>query len=273
MRVHAWSRPLADAQRLAGAGIAVHRTAASAAAEADLVVTMAPDAEAIKSFATGPDGFLEAMRPGAVWVQCSTIGVRAADGLAALAERHGVTHVDAPVLGSREPAERGELVMLASGPDEAIDRCVPLFAAIASSVVRLGATGNGSRMKMVTNTWIVSAVASVAESIALAEALELDPQLFLRAVEGTAMDMGYLQIKGAMIAGRSYPVQMSLANGAKDARLALEAARERELPARMIAAAEEMMRAAVDAGHAGEDMAAAFHAATANAHADAGGKR
>ena len=269
--VHAWSLPVEDAQRLAPDGIRVHQTAASAVLDADFVVTMVPDAEAIESFAQGPNGFLGAMGPDSVWVQCSTVGVAPADRLAALASEHEVTFVDAPVLGSKEPAERGELILLASGPDEALDRCGPLFEAVSERVVRLGPAGTGSRMKMVTNAWIMSAVAAVAEAMALAEALQLDGGQFLEAIAGTAMDMGYAQIKGEMIGRREYPLQMSLANGAKDARLALEAARDEGLPARLLAATAQVMQAGCEAGHADDDMAAAFHGALAPIPADPGG--
>jgi len=261
--VTAWSRPLSDAEPLADDGITVHPTAAAATEGADLVVTMVPDAEAIESFAHGPDGFLTWLDADAVWVQCSTVGVEGADRLTALAERHGVSIVDAPVLGSKDPAERGELIMLASGSDAALVRCAPLFDAIASDVLRLGPVGQGSRMKMVTNTWIMATVASLAESMALAEALGLDGRVFLQAIEDTAMDQEYAQSKGGMIAARNYPVTMSLDNGVKDARLALAAARQVGLPGRVIAAAAELMQEAADAGHGGDDMAAAFHAAVA----------
>lgn len=264
LAVRAWSRPLSDAERLAGDGVAVAGTAAGATSGAQLVVTMVPDAEAIESFATGDDGFLAAMGPGAIWIQCSTVGVAPADRLVALAVKHGVTIVDAPVLGSKEPAERGELVMLASGDDEAIDRCSPFFEAIARRVLRLGPAGQGSRMKMVTNGWIMSSVAAIAEAMALAEALDLDSRLFPDAIAGTPMDMGYAQTKGRMIADRRYPVQMTLGNGAKDARLVRETAWTHGLPARIIAATAELMQAAVRDGWADEDMAAAFHAAVAD---------
>ena len=269
--VTAWSRPLADAEPLLAEGIAVRATAAAAVDGADLVVTMVPDAAAIESFAEGPDGFLDAMAPDAVWVQCSTVGVEAADRLVALAERHAVTIADAPVLGSKVPAEQGELIMLASGSDAALDRCTPLFDAVASEVVRVGPAGKGSRMKMVTNTWIMAAVASVAEAMALAEALDVDGGLFLRAIAGTAIDMGYAQSKGAMIVAREFPVHMSLDNGAKDARLALAAARDHGLPGSVIAAVAELMQKAADAGHGGVDMAAAFHAAVARKQGETGG--
>jgi 3-hydroxyisobutyrate dehydrogenase len=263
LETRAWSRPLSDAERLADDGVAVAPGPAAAAAGAQLVVTMVPDAEAIESFATGADGFLEAMDQDAVWIQSSTVGVEPADRLIALAAEHGVTIVDAPVLGSKDPAERGELVLLASGEPAALERCGPFFSAVAQRVLKLGPAGAGSRLKMVTNGWIMSAVAAIAESMALAEALGLDGRRFLDAIEGMPMDMGYAHIKGEMIAVRQFPVQMTLAHAVKDASLALEAARGQDLPARVIGAAAELMSAAAAAGWEAEDMAAAFHAAVA----------
>lgn len=261
--VRAWSRPLSDAERLVADGITVAETAAAATRGAELVVTMVPDAEAIDSFSSGPDGFLEAMGPDAVWIQSSTVGVAPADRLIITAREHGRSIVDAPVLGSKDPAERGELVILASGDHAAIRRCAPFFEAVAHRVLVVGPAGSGSRLKMVTNSWIMSAVAAIAESFALAEALDVDVGVFLDAIAGTQMDMGYAHVKGTMIARRTYPVQVTLANAAKDARLALAAARERGLPARVIAAATELMQAAVADGWAEHDMAAAFNAAVA----------
>jgi 3-hydroxyisobutyrate dehydrogenase len=261
--VRAWSRPLEDAARLAGEGIAVAPTAATAVRGAGLVVTMVPDADAIESFSYGPEGFLDAIGPDAIWVQSSTVGVAPTDRLIDAASRHGVTIVDAPVLGSREPAERGELVILASGEENAVERCKPLFDALARRVLKLGPAGSGSRMKMVTNNWIVSSVAAIAESVALAEALGLDGRTFLDALDGTNMDMAYAQTKGGMMLTRDYPVQMTVANAVKDGRLALAAAREHRLPARVIAAATELMESAAADGWAWQDMAAAFQAALA----------
>lgn len=256
--VRAWSRPLSDAERLAADDVAVCATPAEACTGAQLVVTMVPDAAAIESFA---EEMLAAMEPGAVWIQSSTVGVAPADRLVELAAARGVAFVDAPVLGSKAPAEAGELVMLASGEHDDIARCGPFFDAVARRVLVLGEAGRGSRLKMVTNAWIMSAVAAIAESVALAESLGLDGHTFADALSGTPMDMGYVQIKGPMMAERAYPVQISLANGLKDAALALEAARAAGLPARVATAAADMFGEAIAAGLGAEDVAAAVHAA------------
>jgi len=261
LTVRGWSVPLAEAERLAADGVEPFPTAAAATAGADIVVTVVPDAAAIESFAGGEDGFLSALGPEAIWVQCSTVGVAPADRLVTLADEHGATIVDAPLLGSKEPAERAELIMLASGEDEAIDRCQPLFDAISRRVVRLGKAGNGSRMKMVTNGWIMTTVAATAEAMALAEALGVPGEGFLEGIAGTALDNGYAQIKGRMVLDRSFPAAMRLANGAKDARLVSEATREAGLSGLVIAAAAELMARGLELGHAEEDMGATYFAA------------
>jgi 3-hydroxyisobutyrate dehydrogenase len=151
--------------------------------------------------------------------------------------------------------------MLASGDAAAIELCRPFFSAVSARVLSLGPAGAGSRLKMVTNGWIMSAVCAIAEAMALAEALGVDGRRFLEALDGMPMDMGYAQIKGEMIANRSYPVQLSLANGLKDVSLSLEAARAQGLPARVTGAAVDLMEAATAAGWGAEDIAAAFNAA------------
>jgi 3-hydroxyisobutyrate dehydrogenase len=260
MRVTAWSRPLDDAARLRTEGVRVADSPREAASGADVVVTMAPDAEAISSFAAGAEGFLAAAGRG-VWTQCATVGLDGCERLAALAADAGVTFVDAPVLGTREPAERGELVVLASGPDDALDRCAPLFDAIGRRTLWLGAAGAGTRLKLVANDWIVGCVAVLAETMALADALGVEGAIFLDAIEGSAVDMGYAQLKGRMMLAGSYQASMPLAHAAKDARLASEAAERHGLEHAVTRAAAELLERAAAAGDPHADMAAAFRAA------------
>lgn len=268
MEVRGWSVPIEDAQALQPAGIQVAETPARAVAGAHVVITMVPSAEAIESFAEGAAGFLPAMDRDAVWLQMSTVGVGPAQRLIELAHSHAVRIVDSPVLGSREPAARGELLMLSSGDDDLIDLCEPVFKVIGQRFFRLGPAGAGSKMKMVTNHWIMAAVGGLAETMALASALGVDGSRFLAALEGTQMDMGYAQVKGRMMLDRRYPTHGNLANGAKDARLAHQAARDAGLPARISEAVADLMDAALSIRPASEDMAAAYEAAVLATHND-----
>jgi 3-hydroxyisobutyrate dehydrogenase len=195
-------------------------------------------------------------------VLSSTVGVAGADRLVALAAEHGVSIVDAPVLGSRGPVERGELVILASGEDSDIRVCSPWFEAISKRVMRVGPAGNGSRLKIIINHWIMCAVASIAETMALAEGLGIPGEEFITAIEGSEVDMGYAHIKGRMMIERSYPVQGNLTNGVKDARLAREAAEALGLPALVSGASAQLFAQANELRDGlSEDMAAAFEVA------------
>ncbi|HET8821496.1 MAG TPA: NAD(P)-binding domain-containing protein [Thermoleophilaceae bacterium] len=253
IEVTAWSEPLDDARALAADAVRVAETARDAAAGADVAVTMAPDADAVASVARSfpPSGEF-------VWCQCATVGLDGCERLAGLARDAGITYVDAPVLGTREPAERGELVILASGPDAALDRCAPFFDAIGSRILRLGPAGGGTRLKLVVNNWIVGTVAVLAEAMALAESLGVDGRVFLDAIAGSAVDMGYAQVKGRMMVERRYPVSMPLAHAAKDARLAAKAAGGHGLEHAVTRAAAALLERAAAEGASGEDMAAAF---------------
>jgi 3-hydroxyisobutyrate dehydrogenase len=262
--VRAWSRPLSDAESLADDGVAVCATAADAARDTNVVVTMAPDAVAIESFAEGDDGFLPAMSRNAVWVQSATVGVEPADRLIALGRAYGVRVVDAPVLGSKLPAEAGQVVILASGEDDALDVCRPYFDAVSVRQLRVGSAGQGSRLKMVLNGWITSAIAAIAEAFALADALGVAGADFQAALEGTAMDMGYVHEKGEMMVRRTYSAHGLLRNGVKDAELALQAAQKMGLSGRVIGAAAEIMREAAELGYSEVDMAASFEAVRAS---------
>jgi 3-hydroxyisobutyrate dehydrogenase len=261
MGVTAWSRPLDDARALEDAGARVADTARSAATDVDLVVTMAPDADAIESFAAGEDGFLAAAAGRAVWAQCATVGLEGCDRLAGLAAQADVAFVDSPVLGTREPAERGELVVLGSGPRDALDRCAPLFEVIGKRTLRIGPAGAGTRLKLVTNDWIVGTVAVLAETIALADALGVDGDAFLDAIAGSAVDMGYAQTKGRMMLAGDYPTSMPLAHAAKDARFAVEAAERYGLAHDVTRAAAGLLERSAARGDQHADMAAMFLAA------------
>jgi 3-hydroxyisobutyrate dehydrogenase len=234
----------------------VRDSAAEAVRGANFVLTVLADAASTSETVAEVE-----FERGAVWVQMATAGVDGAERLAALAHEKGVIFVDAPVLGTRKPAEEGKLVVLASGPAEALDRCQPLFDAIGQQTRRLGPAPNGSKLKMVTNLWLLAVIEGAAEAIALAEGLGLDPREFLATMEGSQIDTPYLHLKGeAMLEGRFEP-SFKLRLAAKDASLVLDAAARAGIEARGTRAAKEAFERGVDLGHGDEDMAAVYFSA------------
>jgi 3-hydroxyisobutyrate dehydrogenase len=225
---------------------------------ADVVVTMQADAAAVEATMAGPEGALAGMGREAVWLQTSTVGVAGCERLMALARQPLVPFLDAPVLGSKEPAERGELLVLASGDRPLERRVAPVLEAIARKTVWLGPAGQGSRAKLVANAWVTGLTGLIAETVALARTLGVDPRQFLELIQGGPLDSPYAQMKAkAMLAG-AFPPSFALRLAHKDVRLILEAAAGHPLP--MLGALEQSFARAEREGQGDEDMAAVFKA-------------
>jgi 3-hydroxyisobutyrate dehydrogenase len=258
--VRAWNRTAAKAAPLAEAGASVALSPAAAASGAGILLTMLADGQAVEAAVAGPTGALGALGDGALWVQSSTVGIGDTERLAGLAHQHGVGFVDAPVLGTKQPAEKGELTVLASGPEAARQRCEPVFDAIGSRTIWLGEAGAGTRLKLVVNTWIFGLLGALATTIALARALGVDPERFLATIEGSPMGSAYARTKGDLMAAGDYPTSFSVALAAKDVRLALEAAAEGGADLPVLRAIADLYRDAIDQGLGGADMAAIYEA-------------
>jgi 3-hydroxyisobutyrate dehydrogenase len=234
IEVRVWNRSREKAEPLAAEGAYVADTPADAAAGAGIVLTMLADADAVVTAMEYDDGALPIMADTVladrgqadypIWLQMSTIGEDATEWCAGLADRYGVGFVDAPVLGTRQPAEQGQLVVLESGPDEAWPRVQPVFDAVGHRTIRAGETGAGTRLKLVTNSWVLAVVEAGAETIALAEGLGLDPALFFQAIEKGPLDLPYLRTKAQAIAERDFTPSFRLSLAAKDAGLVTDAA-------------------------------------------------
>jgi 3-hydroxyisobutyrate dehydrogenase len=258
VEVRAWNRSPEKAKPLADDGATVFEDPTEAARGADFLLTMLPDADVIEDVVGS--GVLPALADGAVWLQMSTVGEGGNERLARLAAE-GVAYVDAPVLGTKAPAEQGQLVVLASGPEEARDRCEPVFGAIGSKTVWLGEAGEGSRLKLVINNWIVGLLGVLAETVSFARATGVDPQKFLETIEGGPLGLPYAQMKGSMMIYEDFPTSFSAKLARKDAGLVLDAAEERGLDMVVARAVVARFDEAIEAGHGEEDMAAVYEAA------------
>jgi len=220
-----WNRTPGPARDLAGRGADVAETAADAARRAAIVVTMVTDTDAVLSIARD-QGMLAALRPDAIWVQMGTIGVAGIERVAAMAaaERPDVTLLDAPVSGSRDPAEQGQLTIFASGPEEARRRVAALFDALGQRTIWVGEVGAGSRLKLVTNTLVAFAAEGVATAAALAGRLGLATETVIEAVGGGPLVSPWQAAKLARVAKGEFSAQFALSLALKDVRLALQAA-------------------------------------------------
>jgi 3-hydroxyisobutyrate dehydrogenase len=260
-----WNRDPRRAADLGALGATVAATPADAARRADIVVTMVTDADVVMAIARD-HGMLAALTPGAIWVQMSTIGVAGIERVKSFVEteRSDVILVDAPVSGSKGPAEKGELSIFASGPDEARPRLGPLFDAVGQRTIWVGPVGTGSRLKLVANAWLALASEAVNTSLALAHRLGIDTESVISGLSGGPLVSPWQAAKLPRIAKGDYSVQFALSLALKDVHLALDAAGDEQF--RALEALAEEWQDVVGLGLGEEDLTVVTRALS-----DAGG--
>jgi 3-hydroxyisobutyrate dehydrogenase len=279
--VHVWNRSIDKARALQDAGAHVHATAAEAAAAAVVAISMLTTAEVTgQVMLAGEQGgpALEALPQDAVYVQMGTIGL---DGTTALARavaqrRPDLFFVDAPVSGTKGPAEQARITILASSDTlgEAPPRprgdaaaqaagahLAAVFGAISRATVWLGGAGAGTRMKLVVNAWLVSMMEGIAETAALAHALGFNAEQLWATLDGGPLASPYIQGKLGKIGRQDFSTEMALQWGAKDAALALQAWREAapaelELPG--LGQIATLWQAGAEAGYARQDISSMY---------------
>lgn len=252
--IRVWNRSPARAEALADVA-RICTAAGEAVSGADVVITMLYDTDSVIEVmsALGAD-----LAPGTIWLQQSTVGVAGTDRLIALAEDLGVRFVDAPVLGTKQPAAEGTLVVLASGPPDVREDVAPVLDAIGSRTMWVGPAGAGSRLKLGANAWVATLNDAIAESLTLTRDLGLDPALFLEAVRGGAVDAPYVQLKGgAMLSGRHDPA-FAAAAALKDSGLILDAAHASGTDLGLMPIVRNHLERAIEAGHGDLDMSAVY---------------
>jgi 3-hydroxyisobutyrate dehydrogenase len=261
LAVRAWNRTIERARDLESDGATVVERPEDAVDGADVAITMLADAPATFDVA---EAMLPALRPDAIWVQAGTIGIDAIERCIEMAQRKGTTILDAPVLGTAKPAQDGKLTVLASGPDDAIDRCDPIFRAIGQRTVRAGASGKGTRLKLAVNAWVLALTQGTAEAVALGKGLGVGLDQMLEALDGGPTDSPYFRMKSKLMDDGEYPVSFTLRLAAKDAALIAEAAARAGVDLPMIRTVAQRLAEGVDAGYGDEDMAATYRLSAPN---------
>jgi 3-hydroxyisobutyrate dehydrogenase len=256
-QVDVWNRTPEPAAQLAADGATAHEDPRDAVQHAGVVITMIADAAAVNQVAF-EFGMLEAMRPEAAWSQMSTIGVSASEELAARVgkERPDVYFADAPVSGTRGPAENGQLLILASGPDAAKPVLEPVYAALGRETKWLGPAGAGSRLKLVMNSWLVILVEGAAEIMALADSFGVDHQQVADFLSAGNLANPASAVKFAKMDSGDDSPDFALQWALKDVRLAMEAS-GRRLP--MLEGIRDRWAALVSQGLGDRDVSAARH--------------
>ncbi|MDF7658025.1 NAD(P)-dependent oxidoreductase [Erwiniaceae bacterium L1_54_6] len=253
--VQGWNRTRARGEDLVSAGLLLNDSAVQAVDGTDVVIAMLSDGETTLQVISEAQ---HALNQGATLCQMGTIGVEATDALIAqLAEaRPDVVFIDAPVSGTKAPAENAQILVMASGDQSKAQAAEQVFAAISKGTQWLGAAGASSRMKLVVNSWLIGLMQSLAESTRLAEQFGFSTDDLWKVLDGGPLAAPYAKMKLGMIASGDFTPQMHLVWALKDARLALDAAGDAKLPA--LENIVDVWQQAVDAGFGEQDLAAVY---------------
>jgi 3-hydroxyisobutyrate dehydrogenase len=248
--VKVWNRTAARALELADCGAVPAGTVREAVAGADVVLTILFDAGATLDI---KDEIVAGLGPDAIWIQAATVGVagidRLADGVAAL--------VDAPVIGTRKPAEDGTLTVLASGDPALLARCAPVFEAIGSRTVVAGdRIGHATALKLACNAWTALLTLGAGQSLEFARRLGIDPRLFLEAIAGSAVSAPLALGKGEAMLSGDFTTSFAVDGVVKDIGLMLSAAEQTGFRPDLLATAYDLFSQASEEGHGADDMAA-----------------
>ena len=257
LALRVWNRNRDVAAPLADLGATVSDSAADASRGADIVLTVLANESVVAEVI---DQARAGLADGAVWVQSCTVSPDGSHRLACRANEFGVAFVEAPLIGTKEPAVAGTLTVLAATARDADrERVQPVFDAIGSRTVWLDGVGQPSSLKLAYNAWVLATVEAVAESLALADALGVDPTLVVDVIHGSAVDSVYVQTKGPkMIADDLDDASFPLAAAAKDAGLITDAARSAGLRLGIAETVRERLELAAHNGLGRADVAATY---------------
>lgn len=230
-------------------GVGASDTAGEAVAGADVVLTVLPTGDVV---AEVMDDVLDDVT--GVWVQTSTVGPQAAQQLADLARRYDVAYLDAPVSGSTQPAEQGELIWLVSGAPEVIERARPVLDSLGSTVQHVGTSGvEGSALKLAVNAWMTGATVLMGDVLDLCDALHVDHDTLRDALGAGPLAMPYALQKSQLMDDGAFDAGFAVRNALKDLHLAAESAP----PSPLLREVAQRLQRTVDAGHGDDDVAAA----------------
>lgn len=151
----------------------------------DVVITMLSTPEVVKKISLGENGLLNGMSENSIWINCSTVNPSFTKEIGQLAKKHQIRYIDAPVMGTTTPAEKGELVFLAGGDPTDIEEISPLFEIMGKKILHLGEVGNGAAMKMLVNQLLGQSIVAFAEALVMGEAMGLEKETLFNTLINT----------------------------------------------------------------------------------------
>ncbi|MBZ9557877.1 MULTISPECIES: NAD(P)-dependent oxidoreductase [Modicisalibacter] len=252
------NRSLGPVAELEAAGARAADDWTTAVRDADVVFTMLASPDVVEAVAFGDGGFVAAMRDGALWVDCSTVNPSFSRRMAERTREHGRRFADAPVAGTRQPAEEGTLTFLVGGDSADYQRLEPLLRSMGEKILHVGDTGQGASFKMLVNAMLAQSMAVYSETALLGEKLGFSRDFLMQTLPGLPVSAPFLAGKAGLIRQGDYPPQFPLEWMHKDLHLLALTAYEHDQPMHLANLAKELYAGAKQAGRGRDDFAAIF---------------
>ena len=256
------NRTKSKAQPLIDGGANWKDNPADAVAEADVVFTMLSEPRVVEEVAFGNDGFVKAMKPQAIWADCTTVNPSFSLEMAGKAADAGIRFMDTPVAGSKVPAESGKLVFLVGGENQDLKSISPFLEMMGKKTLHMGEAGKGAAMKMVVNMMLGHAMAAFSESVHLGTSLGIDRDFLMETLAALPVSAPFLAYKAGRMKQENYEVEFPLEWMQKDLHLATVSAWEHDIALPVTNAAKEVYALAKQQGLSREDLSAVFKTLT-----------
>jgi 3-hydroxyisobutyrate dehydrogenase-like beta-hydroxyacid dehydrogenase len=250
------NRTKSRAEPLIGRGLQWRDTPREVAIAADIVFSMVTDDAALEAVTSGPDGILAGLEHGKVYVDMSTVSPRASRQVAELVDSVGAQMLDAPVSGSIPQAETGTLAIMVGGDEPTFRVVEPLLRELGEAVTRIGDHGQGLVLKLAINISLAVQILAFSEGLLLAERDGVDAKLAAEVMAATPIGSPMLKARVPLLLDLPEQAWFDVAMMHKDIRLAMDAAREHDLPLPSAEAADRMLTRASELGYEHRDLAA-----------------
>jgi 3-hydroxyisobutyrate dehydrogenase-like beta-hydroxyacid dehydrogenase len=255
-----YNRSKEKARELVQNGARLAETPSDLARDADILFSMLANPETVEQLALGKDGFLNSLKEGSIWVDCSTVNPSFSVKMAKESSEKGIHFLDAPVAGSIIPAEKGELIFLVGGDEAILDQCKPIIECMASKILYFGSNGKGTSMKMVINTMLAFGMVGFSEAMSLGKSLEIDSKTLMDVLLSSAVCPPFLSYKKEIITKGEYDkTQFPLKWMLKDLVLATKSAYETGIAMPVANLVKEMFALASKKGFAEKDFSAIYN--------------
>ncbi|XVF26952.1 hypothetical protein REPUB_Repub14bG0064600 [Reevesia pubescens] len=264
--VTVWNRTKSRCDPLISLGAKYRSSPEEVAANCDVTFAMLSDPESAIDVACGKNGAVSGMVPGKGYVDVSTVDGATSKLINGHIKATGALFLEAPVSGSKKPAEDGQLIFLTAGDRSLYDSVAPLLDIMGKSRFYLGEVGNGAAMKLVVNMIMGSMMASFSEGLLLSKKVGLDPSVLVEVVSQGAISAPMYSLKGPSMVKSNYPTAFPLKHQQKDLRLALGLAESVSQSTPIAAAANELYKVAKSYGLSDEDFSAVIEALKAKSH-------